>query len=94
MKFTYSVCPICEKKLQYALNSDIFDVWCSSGCYSIEVDGSYFQVTFFGGKLAEDTVFLNENSEEEYKIKSNFMLERIKYWKENYRYIAEILERG
>lgn len=89
-------CPICGREMKSGLNADILDIWCGNSCYSLEIDGSYTTVTFFSlsTKNLEDIIVLVKYREDEYKFRLKQVFERIEYWRKDYRYIAEILERN
>ena len=87
-------CPICEKDLTINLNS-YWTTECKNGCYKMSFDKGTI-VSVFGEeiKMKWTTAKLtDEEIEDKFKEFNDIIEEKIKYWKEDYRYLAEILER-
>lgn len=83
------VCPICESKMIMADNPP--DIACVNGCCEILVSDFNFGivgVTLCFEDEDNDHYFFSLPEEEDELIK------RIKYWRKDYRYLAEILERN
>lgn len=87
-------CPICRSKMilkdrtAYSIRQS-----CSNKCYTIDKvhrHGSYHRFYIFGSTLT-----IHRSEKEDYQIsKIEKISKRIAYWKENDRYLAEILERN
>lgn len=92
-------CLICGSKLS-TFYPHYFNATCKNGCYEYEFMWTYNVVKNKEYDIVEFKVF-NEsyqittllNRKEKKKLKKK-MIDKIKFYKENYRYLAEILEKG
>lgn len=85
------VCPICENRMGIDRKSPP-DRSCGNGCFTAHTD--YGETQIYGVSIYFDD---GEGQETFYDIDDDgrdVIKERIKYWREDYRYLAEILERG
>ena len=84
------LCPICESGMVVDYSSPP-DRMCKNGCFVAHVD--YGEDHVFGVTIGFDSSpnWGYYNTE---RLGYEVISERIKYWKEDYRYLAEILERS
>lgn len=79
-------CPICEKELLKPMtNVTWWKALCDNGCFKIEYYFKVYDLGFFNTEV-------DFHMAEEEKYYEYYRL-NVKYWKENDRYIAEILSR-
>lgn len=82
-------CPICSRQMRIEY-CDTFmgnDYYCDNKCYQIEIysrDDVQFDMKVFGEYFETGDDFPGEIDK---------VIERIKHWKENDRYLIELLER-
>lgn len=81
-------CPICRKKLVKPKDSRT-KAFCENSCYSIFTTGAGTIESIFGKCFVHSM----EDTDEEIAKMEKVILEKIKYWKKNDRYLAEILAR-
>lgn len=85
-------CPICEKDIKWFGKSRL-RCSCDNGCYGFDrwmKEGMGGTFVIFG-----EVIDINRHGTGRYKeYKFNEVKERIEYWREDYRYLAEILERS
>lgn len=85
-------CPICEKELVISINNDWAEE-CNNGCYKLSFQHSS-KVSIFGEEIKliwpKNKDATDREAIEEFNHK---LSERINYWREDYRYLAEILDR-
>lgn len=89
-----SACPICNKELKksiYISKNDFLAI-CKNNCFAYDMNEMDLRVRIFTDIYANTEKALKENKN--FKKYSAFAVrEKIAYWKENNRYLAEILER-
>lgn len=90
-KFYFSsTCPICEKELS-RMHMDQFETkqnWyanCKNECFKIHFHYGRYKLSIFN----EDMYFDEEDQEKYYE----YYKDRVSHWKENERYLVELLER-
>lgn len=92
-------CPICDKLMLHDdTNDSFYKIYCNSQCFSIEFNESLYLIrggvitpkTDFSICMFKKPVYLHE----EWVIDYDCIDEKIEYWRKDYRYIAEMLERG
>ena len=85
-------CPICEADIEWYYKSKL-RCSCKNGCYGFDrwkKEGMGGTFVIFG-----EVMDIHKYGTKEYRdYKLNEVKERIEYWKEDYRYLAEILERN
>ena len=101
-------CPICEKEMifperpmfSYYFQKD--EVYCDNGCFRVEFKKKQVIDLVNQGPVILFEIYMFEELEH-YHVKSHRLnlvkemqnvKDKIAYWKEDYRYLAEILERG
>ncbi|MDF2534356.1 MAG: hypothetical protein K0R18_513 [Bacillales bacterium] len=87
-----SLCPICNSKMDIS-PFVVFKKTCLNGCYKIDeyeqLDWTDKYYVYFFGKL-----FIGFNSRDIDKIlKEQEVIDQIVYWKENDKYLAELIRR-
>lgn len=102
-------CPICDKEMFYPEISSMigFEIDCSNRCFNIDfwkrvvIDDrlnrvgennhpGYFEIRIF------DKLEYSHTGRHKYRLNDElqYVYDRINYWREDYKYVAEILERG
>lgn len=87
-----SICPICSRILLKPIHSSQYDfvVRCENECFIYDVVNTDIKVQIFGVKYASQ--YSSAKEREDFKELSMIEIaEKIAYWKENDRYLAEIL---
>lgn len=91
-------CPICERaliKVSIEVNGIIVGDYrssCPNECYSI-VYNTAFNYFFFFNKEPWYTVFSDDTNKASKDLSIQTIKDKIAYWREDYRYLSEILER-
>lgn len=96
MELPHENCPICEKALKYSFDGEESHHRCENKCYTLSYDIWETEVSLFEGKNILDKFNLLKSHENYnfYNDKVKDLFKRIEYWKKDYRYLAEILERS
>lgn len=88
-----SLCPICEVKMENLPGGHVYFLKCKSNCYSVRKEkdkgDEIYSITIFDAKIRIRKYMEYRHM----KIQEKSICDRIKYWKKDYRYLAELLDR-
>lgn len=88
-------CPICSRKLDVSGDPDpwLLYIKCGNGCFDYEKVFSTYRIQFFN-TVKGYKVRMRTLDEDTFREENNAIIhEKIDYWKENDRYLAEILSK-
>jgi hypothetical protein len=93
----YKYCPICDSKIEKIKPENVLEVkseGCKNGCFKLIVKQDYNNHAYAWFYIFEDlTVIASDDSKRKTKLFENKIKQLIQHWKENDRYLAELLSR-